>query len=200
MRKKGIKSLVADFSQPHNTINRLTGTTGEGRFAPFSVDQKMYIPLTELSVFIGVAEDFNIEQVKTAFQRIGDFGFGKDASTGLGKFSVSGTSEIDLQRLGAEHPNACYTLSPCVPEKDLLGDMFFTPFTRFGRHGDILAKSGKPFKNPVIMADEGAIFVAKSDDVFTKPYLGTAVLGISKAEQKAVTQGYSLYIPVRVEV
>lgn len=200
MRKKGIKSLVADFSQPHNTINRLTGTTGEGRFAPFSVDQKMYIPLTELSVFIGVAEDFNIEQVKTAFQRIGDFGFGKDASTGLGKFSVSGTSEIDLQRLGAEQPNACYTLSPCVPEKDLFGDMFFTPFTRFGRHGDVLAKSKNPFKNPVIMADEGAVFIPGNKDVFKKPYIGTAVTGISKAEPNAAAQGYALYIPVRVEV
>ena len=77
--------------------------------------------------------------------------------------------------------------------------MFFTPFTRFGRHGDVLAKSGNPFKNPVIMADEGGIFIPKNKEIFSKPYIGRAVADISKIEPKSVTQGYSLYIPVRVE-
>jgi CRISPR-associated protein Csm4 len=78
--------------------------------------------------------------------------------------------------------------------------MYFAPFTRFGRHGDVLAKSSNPFKNPVIMADEGAIFMpADLDRTMNKPYIGTAVTNISKAEPNAVTQGYSLYIPVIVE-
>jgi CRISPR-associated protein Csm4 len=78
--------------------------------------------------------------------------------------------------------------------------MFFTPFTRFGRHGDVLAKSSNPFKNPVIMADEGGIFIPKSHESFTKPYIGRAVMNISKAEPRTVMQGYSLYLPVNVEV
>ena len=199
MRKKGLKSLVLDYTQPHNTINRLTGTTGEGQFAPFAVDQTVYMPGAKLVVFVGLREDIKIEQMVKAIKQIGDSGYGKDASTGLGKFDVVGHKEINLIAIGSENPNACLTLAPCVPESDMFSQMFFTPFTRFGRHGDVLAKSGKPFKNPVIMADEGAVFIFNGKAPADKPYIGTAVTGISKAEHKAVTQGYSLYIPVKVE-
>ena len=199
-KKKGMKSFMADYSQPHNAINRLSGTTGEGRFAPFAVDQKVYFPQTELSIFVGINDRITVKQVEDALSKIGEIGFGKDASTGLGKFEVCDVDEIDLKSFGSSEPNACYTLSPCVPEKDVFLCSFFSPFTRFGRHGDILAKSKNPFKNPVIMADEGAIFIPKEKDVFIKPYIGTAVTNISLAESKSVMQGYSLYIPVKVEV
>lgn len=200
-RKKGVKSFMADYTQPHNAINRLTGTTGEGGFAPFTVDQKVYFPQSELSIFVGIRDGITLKQVENALSRIGEIGFGKDASTGLGKFEVCDVDEIDLNSFGSSEPNACYALSPCVPEKDVFRRSFFSPFIRFGRHGDILAKSKNPFKNPVIMADEGAIFIPKEKDVFIKPYIGTAVTDISLAEEhKAVMQGYSLYIPVRVEV
>jgi hypothetical protein len=49
------------------------------------------------------------------------------------------------------------------------------------------------------MADEGAVFVAATGAAFDKPYIGSAVRGVSKAIPGAVTQGYSLYIPVRME-
>jgi len=35
--------------------------------------------------------------------------------------------------------------------------------------------------------------------VFERPYIGIAVSDISKAEPNTVAQGYSLYIPVKVE-
>ncbi len=201
IRKKGVASLVNDFTQPHNTINRLTGTTGEGGFAPFTVDAKVFLANVELSVFAGIAGNIQIEQVIEALRRIGSTGFGKDASTGLGKFSVSDASEIDLSKIGSVSPDACYTLSPSVPEKDTFRQIYFAPFTRFGRHGDTLAKSANPFKNPVIMADEGAVLIPeKMDDVLKRPYIGTGMDGLSKAEPRTVMQGYSLYIPVKVEV
>lgn len=206
IRKKGVKSFTTDYSQSHNTINRLTGTTGEGAFAPYAVEQSVYAPGSELVVFAGIAEGFTPEHLKMAIQRIGETGFGKDASTGLGKFSISNCHEIDLASIGSSNPNACYTLSPCVPEKNAYTDMFFSPFTRFGRHGDVLAKSKNPFKNPVIMAEEGAILLPHFDkggmggfDVLNKPYIGTAVKDVSLSEPNAVTQGFSLYIPVRME-
>ena len=199
MRRAGSKRFAAIFSQSHNKINRFTNTTGEEGFAPFSVEQEVFYPETELALFVGIDETMvNIEQVKIGLERIGTSGFGKDASTGLGRFELGEDAEVDLSKMGSDSPDACYTLSPCCPEKDTFTEMFFTPFTRFGRHGDILAKSSNPFKNPVIMADEGAIFKPKSYKVFSKPYIGRAISNISKAEQKTVTQGYSLYIPVRL--
>jgi len=100
--------------------------------------------------------------------------------------------------MGSENSNACYTLAPCVPEKNIFTKMFFTPFIRFGRHGDILAKSKNPFKNPVIMADEGAVLIPDRN-IPDRSYIGTSVVNISKVEPDAVSQGYSLYIPIKVE-
>ncbi|MCX7725053.1 MAG: hypothetical protein N2042_07405 [Thermodesulfovibrio sp.] len=199
LSKKDINSIVIDFTQPHNTINRLTGTTGEDQFAPYGVDQKVFMPEIEIVIFVALREDISIDSVKEALNRIGKSGFGKDASTGLGRFEVISHDEINLNYIGSEKPNACYTLAPCVLSKDAVKDIFFSPFIRFGRHGDVFAKSGKPFKNPVIMADEGAVVVVE-DNIFNKPYIGSAIRGVSKAQSKTVTQGYSLYIPVKVEV
>lgn len=161
----------------------------------------MFFPETELALFVGIDEMvINIEQLRIGLERIGETGFGKDASLGLGRFQLGEENEINLLKMGSDTPNACYTLAPCVPEKDTFSEMFFTPFTRFGRHGDVLAKSANPFKNPVIMADEGGIFKPKGQEVFNKPCIGKAVTNISKAEPKAVAQGYALYLPVKVEV
>lgn len=200
---KGIvsKNFITAFSQSHNKINRLTSTTSAEGFAPFAVDQWVFYPETELAIFVGIDESvMNIQQVKEGLERIGKCGFGKDASTGLGRFEVIKESEIDLTKMGSAVPNACYTLAPCVPERNTFSEVFFTPFTRFGRHGDIFAKSPNPFKNPVIMADEGGIFKPKDTEIFNKPYMGSAVTSISKTEPRSVAQGYSLYIPVTVEV
>ncbi len=200
-RRAGAKNYIEVFSQPRNSINRLTFTTGKEGFAPFEVEQHVFHPETELALFVGIDEAVvNIGQILEGLERIGKVGFGKDASTGLGRFDLGEETEIDLKEIGSKSPNACYTLAPCVPEKDTFVEMFFAPFTRFGRHGDVLAKSSNPFKNPVIMADEGGIFVPKSHESFNKPYIGKAVTNISKAEPKTVMQGYSLYLPTYVEV
>ncbi len=197
-RKKNKKSVTVSFSQPHNTINRLTGTTGEGQFTPYTTEQTVFSTSIELAIFAGIRGDITIEQLIKALKIVGSTGFGKDASIGLGKFDVKDYKELDFKSLGSNNPNATYVLSPVVLSENNYKKIYFSPFVRFGRHGDILAKSKNPFKNPVIMADEGAVLIPNNFD-FSKPYIGKAINGISKVEPKAVTQGYSLYIPVKVE-
>ncbi len=204
MQKAVESGFIKSINQYHNKINRNTGATGEEGFAPYAVEQKFFYPEVELALFIGIDETaVKIEQIMEGLERIGSLGFGKNASTGLGRFALAEESEIYFGNMGSEKPNACYTLSPCVPQKNIFSEMYFTPFIRFGRHGDVLAKSSNPFKNPVIMADEGGIFKIETENsnyknIFDKPYIGTAVTGISKAEPKTISQGYSLYIPVEV--
>lgn len=191
--------LLKEFMQPRNTINRQTGTTGSAPFAPFAVEQSVYLPGIELAVFAVTDAAITAEMLNEAFRRVGVTGFGKDASVGLGRFAVAAVAEFDFAALGSSNPNACYTLAPCVPRKDAWVNSFFTPFTRFGRHGDRLAKSGNPFKNPVVMADDGAIFTPfDSAQMFARPYFGSAVMDVSKAQPAAVAQGYAPIIPVRL--
>ena len=187
------------FEQPHNTINRLTLTTGEGAFAPFEETVHFYTPGTELALFVLVDEAAtDLERICTALERMGQFGYGKNASTGLGRFRLGSLPE-EVSRPSNQACNACYALAPVVPEKGMFSKAFFQPFVRFGKHGDQLARSAHPFKNPVIMADEGAVFMPAKEEVFLKPYIGTAVRNTSKAMKTAVVQGYAPYLPFRLE-
>jgi CRISPR-associated protein Csm4 len=199
MRGGDKRRLTAPFIQPHNTIDRQTQTTGEGMFAPYTMPSVYFYPEMELAVFVLIDEEAtDIARVITALERIGNHGFGRDASTGLGRFDLG----EDDEKIFPDIPdaNACYTLAPAVPEKGVFKNAYFKPFTRFGRHGDTLATSGSPFKNPVIMADEGAIFVPTEKDTFKKPYLGRAVFNLSKSELRTVAQGYAFYLPLNLEM
>jgi CRISPR-associated protein Csm4 len=190
---------TSDLAQPHNTINRLTGTTGEGRFAPYTQEMTHYFPGAELAVFVLVEKSAtDIQRVVLALERIGHWGFGKDATIGQGRFGVVGSREIPWPR--ADQANAAYTLAPSVPEKQSFLQGFSLPFVRFGKHGDIFARSNQPFKNPVLLADEGAVFWPRERTFFDKPYLGTAVAGLSKTCPPAVMQGYAPYLPCTLEI
>jgi len=189
---------LSQAEQQHNSINRLTQTTGKGEFAPYATDNSHYLPGIELVIFAGLADEAcGPDALREGFTLLGQWGFGRDASTGLGRFNVTGVAELDFAA-GAAGNNACLSLGPCVPEQDFWEAMYFTPFTRFGRHGAALLHTGKPFKNPVVMADEGAVFVPPPGKFPKNPYIGRAVGNISKAQPEAVCQGYSLFLPMRM--
>lgn len=192
---RGQKKICTPVTQPHNSINRLTMTTGGGEFAPFSLENFQYLPGLSLIIFVAVDENLlGAEQLQTAFERIGSWGFGRDAATGLGRFTVESVLEQQWPHAG-ESDSACFTLGPSVPEKNTYTRCQAEPFTRFGRHGSALACSANPFKKPVIMADEGAVLFPADRNVFNRPYIGSAVQNVSAVDQRTVTQGYSLYLP-----
>lgn len=192
------KFLVSHHPQPHNTINRLTNTTGTGAFAPYSQEITFYNGNICLVIFALLDEiHTNINNVVDGLTRIGNFGYGKDASIGIGRFTVTDYTEIHRAQNG--DVNAVYCLGPCVPERGSYSEAFFMPFARFGKHGNSLAQSTNPFKNPVIMADDGAVFLPKNSDDLHKYFFGSAVTGVSKIMPQTVTQGYSITIPFKLE-
>jgi CRISPR-associated protein Csm4 len=197
-RTGGIPGVSLPFSQPHNSINRMTSTTGTGPFAPFASDAHFYCPGLKLAVFVLLDDGLtDIDRVSAGVSRIGSWGFGRDASTGMGRFNVTATEERVLPDPG--NADACYALAPVVPEKGVFQQSFFQPFTRFGKHGDHYARIRNPFKNPVIMADEGAVFIPGDRAVFDKPYIGRAVGDLSASMPKTVGQGYAPYLPLKLE-
>jgi CRISPR-associated protein Csm4 len=139
------QKLLYMAEQQHNSINRLTMTTGKGFFAPFAMENIHYLPGLELAIFVYINEEAtDIERVQAAFVRIGQWGFGRDASTGLGRFEVTGCNEVKFPE--TDTSTACYTIGPCVPQPNSFKQAYFTPFTRFGKHGGPLVLTGKPFK------------------------------------------------------
>lgn len=189
------RKMVLEASQPHNSINRLTMTTGTGQFAPYSHQNHHYLPGMEMTVFIGIDEEaLTAETLLTGVKRIGAWGFGRDATSGLGKFEVIDMAEISWPR-ASENDLACLSLGPLVPQRDAFSRCYGTPFTRFGKHGGMLANSGNPFKKPVVMADDSAVMIPIDRAVFARPYIGTGIRNISAVDQRTVMQGYSLYLP-----
>lgn len=187
-----------EYLQPHNSISRKTMTTGEGMFSPYSSSIACYYPETELAIFILINEEAtDCDRMCSALKNIGLFGFGRDASTGNGRFDLVKATEKALP--ANVDADALYALAPTVPEQGAYTDIYFTPFTRFGKHGDILATAQNPFKCPVVMADEGAVFLPKSKEAFNKPYLGRAICNVSKSDPRTVAQGYTPYLPFKLE-
>ncbi len=195
-----IHSLSEEHPQPHNAINRQTNTTGEGGFAPYSVEQEWFIPGLRWTLYILLdTERLSREDCLQCLEDIGSFGYGKDASIGMGKFQIESFQE---QVLPAQNgANACLTLAPCAPQN--LGfetkGSFYQLFTRFGRHGDMAVhQEGKPFKNPVLLAQTAAVFAT------TPPksgFIGQGIGGngeLSKTLSATVHQGYAPVIAINL--
>jgi CRISPR-associated protein Csm4 len=190
-------TFTVRLHRPHNSINRCSGTTGTGAFAPFATEVDFYYPGMELAVFVCFDDSVtDIDKIVTGMKNIGSFGFGRDASTGMGRFDVAGVAEMELP--DCQSADAMLALGPVVPEKGAYRDLFFTPFVRFGKHGANLAASEKPFKKPVIMADEGAVLVPEDRTLFEKPWVGSAVENVSYVQKQSVVQGYAPWLPLKI--
>lgn len=197
----GLNSLTEKHPQPHNTINRLSNTTGKDGFAPYNIEQEWFIPGLRWEVYVLLeTEQLTAEDCHECLNNIGAIGFGRDASIGLGKFSIDEFKPVTLP--AQTDANACVTLAPCAPQG--LGfdgqNSFYQLFTRFGRHGDIAVhKESKPFKNPVLMAQTAAVFGAPPP---VNAYLGQGIGGngeLSKALAETVHQGYAPVIAINLK-
>ena len=186
--------------QPHNTIHRGLGTTFGAEFAPYAQEQLWFRPGLQLDLWL-LFDPARIEHkdLENCVADIGRTGYGRDASIGLGKFEVASSEESVLpHQVGAD---ACFTLAPCAPQGQGLDPArsFYAPFTRFGRHGDWAVLGGRPFKNPVLLADTGALLVTPT--LPDPPLVGQGLGGhgeLSKAIDATVHQGFAPCIFVRL--
>jgi CRISPR-associated protein Csm4 len=191
--------LAEAHAQPHNSINRLTGTTGKGAFAPYTLAQYWFATGLPLECYLLVdPQRLTAQEAERLLADIGLAGYGRDASIGLGKFTVEQVRTEALPRQPGA--NACFTLAPCAPQGlGLKPDRsHYAVFTRFGRHGDRAVHSGRPFKAPVLLADSGALLTPA---VLPVPsFIGQGVGGngtLSNAIEQTVQQGYAPFIGIR---
>ena len=191
--------------QPHNTINRRTGTTGTGMFAPYTTEQTWLAPASLLDIVVALDETrLPLAQLQAALAHMGQHGYGRDASIGPGKFELHGQASAVRWDSPPQGPaNAWLTLGPCAPQ-----GLGFCPvrshwhsLTRFGRHGDVAVQSGQPFKRPVLLARAGSVFWPKQLDA-ARPFIGQGLGGegdpVSLAMPETIHQGYAPVVPIHV--
>ncbi|WP_431065132.1 type III-A CRISPR-associated RAMP protein Csm4 [Methylotuvimicrobium sp.] len=193
--------LSEKHPQPHNTIDRRSNTTGEGGFAPYSIEQEWFIPGLRWHIYVLLdTERLSAEDYQNCLTDIGEFGFGRDASIGLGKFKLEAFQAAELP--SQADANSSLTLAPCAPQR-----MGFAPersyyqlFTRFGRHGDIAVhQAGKPFKNPILLAQTAALMATMPS---ASGFIGQGIGGngeLSKTLPATVHQGYAPVIAVNFQ-
>ena len=185
-----------------NTINRFTGTTGTGPFAPRQVE-RLHFPAGEsLQIYCCLdTTRLHGDELQQLFEDIGLGGFGRDASTGLGKFAVNACTPRPWPLASGRH---ALTLGPCAPAPDVLENSacFYQPLTRFGRHGNVAALGGQPFKRPVLTLRTAAFLTFRSGAV--PPFHGTGLGGIhapiSTSIPATVHQGYAPLVPLNAEL
>lgn len=192
--------------QPHNTINRQTGTTGEGAFAPYTMTQIWFHPAMQFDLYIVLDETrLSLGELTTGLDDIGQAGFGRDASIGLGKFEREGEAAPvtwPTPTAPSTPPaNSYFTLGPCAPQ-----GLGFCPVrshyqvtTRFGRHGDTAVHLGQPFKRPVLLAKAASVFWPETLDAschFIGQGLGGVANPVSAVMPETVQQGYAPVIAI----
>lgn len=180
-----------------NSINRMTGTTGSAPFAPRQTGITVF-PVTAFRCIVGCIDESRLseEDFKVLLEDIGQFGFGKDATTGMGKFEVCAVKTHEEAVSGA---SVVTTLAPCAPDTQLLQSdrCYYQPLTRFGRHGNQLAQQ-KAFKAPIMMLSSGALlsFHAPLDRCWFGRGLGGRDSPISQTLPETVHQGYAPVLPL----
>ena len=184
-------------AQPHNTINRQTGTTGDGQFAPYAMPQIWFHPAMRFDVYVVLDEArLSLVELTTALDTMGQTGFGCDASIGLGKFELMVAPLVLLWPRLAK-ANSYLTLGPSAPQG--LGycptRSTYQVATRFGRHGDTAVQSGQPFKRPVLLAKAGGVFWPEQIDT-SLPFIGQGLGGVSLSMPETVQQGYTPVIAI----
>lgn len=193
-------STPNEHAQPHNTLNRITGTTGTGQFVPYVMNQSWFgekEAKTEIVLDIYLVFDearITADELRQLLEDIGNIGYGRDASIGLGKYKVRDDwMAFDLP--SQTNTNAWMTLAPSAPQS--LGwdstRSFYQTFTRFGRHGDMAVHGKNPFKTPVLLASSGAVFTPLRLEAMSS-FIGQGLGGngrLSKTIEATVHQGYA---------
>lgn len=172
-----------------NRVNPETNHADGGAYSAYMIEEIRYAET--LNVYAVIDENrISAEEIKALFKQIGQVGFGKKASSGGGKFTVSEMTPVAFENSGA---TAFMTLAPCVPAPDEFNaaKSFYKVFVRFGRHGNVAATSGKPFKQPVMTMDAGAVLTPKNGMDKSTLFVGTGVKGASLIDDRTVFQGYA---------
>lgn len=167
----------------HNTISRLSATTGKNEFAPFKSSQTWFAPGMALDIYAETDGRLSEDELRKAFEFVGQSGYGRDASAGLGKFSVCGLEAVPAPAAS----ETVMTLASSFPGAERPKQMWYRVKTHFGRHGGDAALGANPFKQPLLLAERGAVY--EFSERKARSVTGRGITGVSLSDPETVHQG-----------
>ena len=152
--RRRFRPLSLTVRQAHNTIDRLTGTTPETGGLYFMDEEWRRDTATELDVY--AAGEISSEALQSLLSTVGEFGFGRDASLGRGRFTA--TVDPANPRLFDYDGNRILSLSHGVLTANMAAPLYKL-HTHYGKLGGLYAGGERsPFKYPLLLTRPGATF------------------------------------------
>ncbi len=146
--------LTLTVRQAHNSIDRLTGTTPEAGGLYFMDEEWRRDEAAEMDIY--AAGEISGGELQTLFDLVGEFGFGRDANLGRGRFTA--TVEPADPRLFAHDGNRQLSLSHGVVTANMAAP-FYKLHTHYGKLGGLYASGERsPFKYPLLLTRPGATY------------------------------------------
>lgn len=149
------KPYVLPYSEPHVSISRINNTAIEGGL--FFNTVNAYSENIRFHLYVRTSDEY-LNTLNTWLKHIGNVGFGKDSSTGKGRFSVELDTAFKGEDLELMHTDKTshLLLSVCVAQdlSDIISnDAFYGLELKKGK----AAYTANPFKNPYLMIQEGSV-------------------------------------------
>jgi CRISPR-associated protein Csm4 len=169
----------------HNVMDRLTNTVQEGGL--WTAEERW--PRLEEWDLYALSPD-GPDRVAQMFEWAFEGGYGADASIGKGRIALEGKPEPVPPSPGGTW--VYMALGPLVKAPDqpidrLRGDLFL----RIGRIGGAFAARLSPYKKPVLLYDEGAVFHSPRP----LEYAGRLLTGVHQ-DERICQSGFAPVIPI----
>jgi len=189
---KELKSTDKSSVNIHNALNYKTFHTGGDGFDPYG------LTVTHLGnkdiYFLVDEEQLSFVEFKEAFKLISEMGYGKKTTIGKGRFEYE---EKEIEEIELNNSSKTFmTLSAFSPKGLNVENIYYEPFTRFGKFGATRAYKNA-FKKPILLADVASVIEFK--EVQEYQYLGRAISGLSDIPEyrDTVHQGYTIVVPLK---
>ena len=123
-------------------------------------------------------------------------GYGKDITTGKGRFELSELESVDELNFNAK---TFMSLSPfAINFQNEIEDIFYEPFVRFGKFGGKWAHYNA-FKKPILFANSASVIVFKEKK--ERKFIGQAITDIALSDDpkqnQSIQQGYTILFPLK---
>ncbi len=137
-----------------NTINRLSNQTSH----LYSTEETFFEEGLCFDVYLKYQSHLiKKEEIYEVLTNMGKAGYGKDASTGKGRFEIKECETSPEILRPRPDCKSFMSLSHGLPDSSIKRGYFKT-ITKFPKHGGYLAIAANPFKNPIILTIPGSVF------------------------------------------
>lgn len=180
----------------HNTINRVTNRVTTGLYEQ---EETFYAPdFNEFEIYLKT-NYFDKDDLERIFEFISIVGFGKDKSTGKGRFEFSIIEGTDLK--GSDNPNGFMTLSSYIPHPEAPMKGYYEILLKYGKLGGDFAMGSaevgnNPFKKPLIMFKAGSTFY---DHDYNKSKIYGSLLEDIHKDPRIRHYGYAFPLGINME-